>query len=241
LDIISTVVCSIRTELHGFEAAEKIRVGFEVAILGQPNAGKSTLLNALAGRDAAIVSEIAGTTRDVIEVRMDIRGLSVTLLDTAGVRVTDDVVESLGVERALERAKSADLRVFLGEVDSHLFGAVTEQDIFVASKADLREGSDGVSGLTGQGVPDLLEKIFSALQKMTSGAGLVTRERHRVALVKAAEALNSGSEKVLVGPELFDLAAEDVRISIRAMESLVGRVDVEAVLDEIFSSFCLGK
>ena len=111
--LISGLLVQLQAELHGARAAERVRDGFEVAIVGAPNAGKSTLLNALAGRDAAITSEIAGTTRDVIEVRMDIAGLSVTLLDTAGLRASDDAVEQIGVARGLERARAADLRVFL--------------------------------------------------------------------------------------------------------------------------------
>ena len=118
LELIAEVQTAMQAQVDGFGAAERIRTGYEVAIVGPPNVGKSTLLNALAGRDAAITSEVAGTTRDVIEVRMELAGLPVTLLDTAGLRETDDTVEKIGVARALERAKAADLRVFLIESDS---------------------------------------------------------------------------------------------------------------------------
>lgn len=233
------VLADLRREALGGRAAERIRDGFEVAIIGAPNAGKSTLLNALAGREAAITSEIAGTTRDVIEVRMDIRGLAVTLLDTAGLRETEDQVERIGIDRALSRARMADLRVFLIS-DEALPGIEPEDgDILIRGKADL--GGGGVSGKTGQGIAELIEEIGTRLLERSASAGVITRERHRLAIERAIEAMESAMSEVEKGTARAELAAAELRIALRALEALVGRVDVENLLDEIFSSFCIGK
>lgn len=240
---VLTLIRSVQTELcqevAGSRAAERVRDGFEVAIVGAPNAGKSTLLNALAGREAALTSEVAGTTRDVIEVRMDIFGLPVTLLDTAGLRETDDVVEKMGVDRAILRAKGADLRVFLTSEGPLPDLYPVDDDIIVRGKGDLSGG--GVSGLTGLGIPELINAIGERLSQRASGAGLVTRERHRQALERAIRALESAALEVERGTGRTEIAAEELRVAVRALESLVGRVDVESLLDEIFSSFCIGK
>jgi len=227
---------------NGAIIAERIRTGFEVAILGAPNVGKSTLLNALAGRDAAITSEIAGTTRDVIEVRMDLDGVPVTLLDTAGLRETDDTVERIGIARALERAASSDLRVVLSMDGTWPEGLTREgDDLLVQAKAD--EGADGlaVSGKTGAGISQLVDRIGGALQKRTAGVGLATRERHRIALDRANAYLAQALVILADGPETYEFAAEEIRSSTRALGCLIGQVDVENLLDEIFASFCLGK
>ena len=239
LHLTHEVLQDLRREAAGSEAAERIRDGFEVAIVGAPNAGKSTLLNALAGRDAAITSEHAGTTRDVIEVRMDIAGLAVTLLDTAGLRQTGDPVEQIGIDRALSRAKSADLRVFLETGEDVPGIEPMDGDIVLRGKADLTGA--GVSGKTGQGVPELIAGIGQRLTERTASAGIVTRERHRLAIQRAIRAMESARVEVEKGATRAELAAAELRVAIRALEALVGRVDVENLLDEIFSSFCIGK
>lgn len=243
LELIDAVAAELRLEAEGAVVAERIRDGFEIAIVGAPNAGKSTLLNALAGRDAAITSEVAGTTRDVIEVRMDLNGLPVTVLDTAGLRETEDLVEGLGIERAIARAQAADLRVFLQSSDTEPLGiSPSGDDIVALGKADLStETGFAVSGKTGQGVSELIERITAILEQKASGAGAAIRERHRVAILNGIEALESARIEVCNGPDRAELAAEDLRTVIRALDSLVGRVDVEQILDEIFASFCLGK
>ena len=217
-------------------AAERIRDGFEVAILGAPNAGKSTLLNALAGREAAIISEIAGTTRDIIEVRMDIAGFAVTLLDTAGLRDTDDVVESIGVQRAIDRAAAADLRIFLlASPDESLLVDPTPEDLIYQGKADLHGGA-GLSGKTGQGLDELLARIAVVFQNRTASAGILIRQRQRRAVETGISALTAA--KLAREPELI---AAELRVALNALEALLGRVDVEMLLGEIFSSFCIGK
>ena len=243
---VATLVDGVRRavaqELSRIHAAERIREGFEVAIVGRPNVGKSTLLNALAGREAAITSEFAGTTRDVIEVRMDIGGLAVTLLDTAGLRETDDAIEAIGVQRALERAEAADLRVFLVEKDDTPLLEPQDGDLVVRAKGDLGgEHGLSVSGKTGLGLDVLIRRITEVLTERASGAGVMTRERHRVAMARAFEALESAHLEVSGGPDRAEFAAESLRRAARALESLVGRVDVEHLLDEIFASFCIGK
>ena len=241
-ELLGRVRVSLDKEARGVEMAERIRSGFEIAIVGAPNVGKSTLLNALAGRDAAITSEFAGTTRDVIEVRMDLAGLPVTLLDTAGLRETTDHVEGIGIERAIYRARSADLRVFLVEGNDAPELEPEEGDIVLKAKADTLDEIEGaVSGLTGVGVENLLENITSTLSERAGRTGLAIRERHRVALVKASAALADAETQMQFGEETYEISAEEIRTGIRALDSLVGRIDVENVLDEIFASFCLGK
>lgn len=241
-ELLRGVWADLSGETAGVQIAERIRTGFEVAIVGPPNVGKSTLLNALAGRSAAITSEFAGTTRDVIEVRMDLGGLAVTLLDTAGLRETDDVVEGLGIQRAMERAEAADLRVVLSPAEGWTGLAKREDDIWVRPKVDLIDASaSGVSGKTGQGVDDLVARITAALAQRTAVAGVATRMRHKTAMDHALRALETAMVLLDDGPERYDVAAEDIRTAIRSLESLVGRVDVENLLDEIFSSFCIGK
>ncbi len=231
-------------EIEGIGISERIRDGFEVAIVGAPNAGKSTLLNALAGREAAITSEVAGTTRDVIEVRMDLRGIPVTFLDTAGLRETADALEAMGIERAISRARAADLRLFLddGEPAAYCGLEPREQDIRVVSKIDLRPGAGfGVSGKTGQGVSELISKIADILEVRAASAATATRDRHRRALRQAVACLDEALSAIRGGTAQTELVAEDLRHAARALEGLVGLVDVEHLLDEIFSSFCIGK
>lgn len=241
--LIDEVLSELRAESSGYAAAERIRDGFEVAIVGPPNAGKSTLLNRLAGRDAALTSEYAGTTRDVLEVRMDLAGLPVTLLDTAGLRTTVDPVEAMGIARAIDRARSADLRVFLlGSEAAELEVQPIDGDLIVRGKADL-EGGPGlaVSGKTGLGVETLIAEIGRVLSDRAASAGTITRARHRVAVERSIEALDS-CRAMLCRPESGEeLLAESLRRAISEMDTLVGRVGVEDVLGEIFATFCIGK
>lgn len=240
--LLQSVRADVEKELNGFAAAERIRTGFEVAIIGPPNAGKSTLLNALAKRDAAITSERAGTTRDVIEVRMDLDGYAVTLLDTAGLRDGADEIEATGIERAMSRAHAADLRIFLKEPDETVRVPFQDGDIQVAPKADVRsDDAPAVSGKSGQGIPELISAVSQALSAKTATAGLATHARHRDAMQASLVALDVAMERIGHGPDQYDIAAEEIRTSIRSLESLVGRIGVENLLDEIFSSFCLGK
>ncbi len=244
LGLLDRMLADLRREAEGAVAAERIRDGFEVAIVGAPNAGKSTLLNALAGREAAITSAVAGTTRDVIEVRMDLAGLPVTVLDTAGLRDAEDGVEAIGVARAIARARAADLRVFLlgGEGDP-LGLAPVGDDIVVHGKADLGAPGAGlaVSGVTGQGIAELVASIAAVLERRAAPAATATRARHRAAILRAVGAMESARHEVRGGAGRSEIAAEELRTAVRALDSLVGRVDVENLLDEIFASFCIGK
>lgn len=234
--LLTALAAELQAESLAAAKAERIRDGFEVAIVGEPNAGKSTLLNRLAGRDAAITSEFAGTTRDVIEVRMDLDGQAVTLLDTAGLRDSADPVEREGIRRAVARAEAADLRIFLGPTQML---APRDGDLIVQPKADLgTTGGLAVSGLTGEGVDALLAQVSARLSAKVAGAGILVRERHRLALDQGL----AGIRAVLDQPgALPEIAAENLRRAIRALDALVGRVDVEDLLGEIFASFCIGK
>ncbi|MGI3186121.1 tRNA uridine-5-carboxymethylaminomethyl(34) synthesis GTPase MnmE [Nioella aestuarii] len=241
LSLLTPVMNDLTREIAGVDVAERIRDGFEVAILGAPNAGKSTLLNALAGREAAITSDIAGTTRDVIEVRMDLRGLPVTVLDTAGLREAGDEIERIGIDRARARAEAADLRVFLKSTpDEQPNIELLEDDIVLLGKSDLH-GIDGISGATGQGVSALIDQVTHTLSNRAARQQTATHARHAEAMQAALGALEAGMDEVKAGPDRTELAAEHLRSAIRRLDSLIGRIDVEMVLGEIFSRFCLGK
>ena len=245
LGLINKTQADIKSEIKGSFAAERIREGFEIAIVGPPNIGKSTLLNALAGRDAAITSDMAGTTRDVIEVKMDISGFAVTLLDTAGIRETTDKIEQIGVDRAKLRAKNADLRLFIthsGEPNDLKLNP-EENDIVVIGKSDLLNKSDilAISGKSGEGLDSLLKEISDKLSRLSIGAQTATRERHRISMIKAQRFLDAGKLLIEDNLELSELASSEFHQGIQTLSSLIGSVGVEDLLDEIFSSFCLGK
>ena len=245
LGLINKTQSDIKSEIKGSFAAERIREGFEIAIVGPPNIGKSTLLNALAGRDAAITSDMAGTTRDVIEVKMDISGFAVTLLDTAGIRETTDKIEKIGVDRAKLRAKNADLRLFIthsGEPNDLKLNP-EENDIVVIGKSDLLNKPDilAISGKSGEGLDSLLEEISDRLSRLSIGAQTATRERHRISMIKAQRFLDAGKLLIEDNLELSELASSELHQGIQTLSSLIGSVGVEDLLDEIFSSFCLGK
>ena len=239
-ELVAEVTADLRSDSAGIGMAERIREGFEVAIVGPPNVGKSTLLNALAGRDAAITSDVAGTTRDVIEVRMDLRGLPVTILDTAGLRTGRDEIEALGVARARERAQQADLRVILTEHRAATPAIEPRDDDIVAvPKSDICDGD--LSAETGAGLDWLVNEIGLRLESRASLAGLAIRERHQIAMERALDSLQRAAIQLENDPDLAEIAAEEVRSAIRALDSLAGRVDVEHILDDIFANFCIGK
>lgn len=243
-EIATALLDEMKKEISASAVAERVRQGFEVAIVGAPNAGKSTLLNALAGREAAITSEVAGTTRDVIEVRMDIAGFPVTLLDTAGLRETDDHVEGIGIARAIERAGQADLRIFLLENRADVLPMTPEEgDIILLGKADLWEDANilSVSGKTGQGLDRLVERIGQQLSGRYDGEPLLIRERQRLALMDAAASLKVALAWLSSYDSRVELVAESLRAASRSLDMLIGRIGVEDILGEIFSSFCIGK
>jgi len=240
LGLVTKTIIELEKEIDSTKLSERVRSGFEVAIIGAPNVGKSTLINALAGREAAITSKVAGTTRDVIEVRMDLNGLPVTFLDTAGLRETKNEVEILGIKRARDRAETADLRIFLtGEKTLKEFIVKQELDIEIASKGDL--SGQGVSGLTGYGVPELIDLVSEKLSKLALGAGIATNERHRRAMIASVDALKNCKNELKRDVVRSEIAAEELRSGIIALETMVGSVGVEDLLDEIFANFCIGK
>lgn len=249
LALIDGAASAMRAALAGAAAAERVRDGFEVALVGAPNAGKSTLLNALARREAAITSATAGTTRDVIEVQMDLRGLPVTLLDTAGLRETVDEIEALGVARARDRAESADMRLWLQAPGSDgvapAEGWLRPGDLHLASMADLGgaapHGAVPISARDGAGIDALVDAIARELEGRAAGASAVVRARHRQALETGLSHLDLARAWLVGGEDSLDLAAEELRLATGSLESLLGRVDAERVLDDIFAEFCLGK
>ena len=228
---------ALQRELAGFLSAERIRMGFEVAIIGPPNAGKSSLLNRLAQRDVAIVSDREGTTRDVIELKFDLNGLPVTFLDTAGLRESADAVERIGIDRALNRAKSADLRIHLSR-DGYIVQELWHpDDVIAVSHADIYESDADLtlSAVTGHGIDKMLGIIGKMLRDRVSSAGLISHERQRLEIITALEAVEG------VGGLPAELIAEKLRLSAASLDRLLGRIGADDYLDVIFSSFCIGK
>lgn len=233
--VVAGVRASIAAELAGFPARERLRQGFEVALLGAPNAGKSSLMNAIARKDVAIVTEQAGTTRDVVEFRADLRGLPVIFLDTAGIRETEDSVEGIGIGRARDRAADADLRIFLGSVPDEARDLISEGDLFVETKGDLTGISGAISSQTGEGVDLLLDQIFEILRERVATSGVASHARQAEAMQAAVDALDMPDN---APPELL---AEAMREALHHLQRLVGKVDVDDYLDRVFSTFCVGK
>jgi tRNA modification GTPase len=229
------------------DKAQRLREGFTVVIAGPPNVGKSTLMNALAGRDVAITSPIPGTTRDLIEVFLDLRGYPVILVDTAGIRESQDPIEQEGVARARRRAESADLTLWLSDGDDRETPSLKSPPLAVRTKADLN-GADtragtadlAISARTGAGIERLLDVIAElAEERMSSGEpALLTLERHRRGFEEARRALSFALEPEATEAELI---AEDLRRASLAMDRIVGRIGVEDVLGEIFARLCVGK
>lgn len=233
---------------------ECLREGVSVALIGPPNAGKSSLLNRLARREAAIVAATAGTTRDVIEVQLDLGGYPVVLADTAGLQTARDEVEAEGVRRALARAAQADLKIVLfdacdwPEVDARTVGLIDADSIVVLNKSDLEiipepvriSGRPArlVSVRTGSGMNELLSDLTDAVAERIgrSEAPALTRGRHREAVEDCRAALDRARSAGL--PELV---AEDLRLAVRALGRITGRIDVEDILDVVFREFCIGK
>ncbi len=240
-DLLNSAKQELEKELAGLRVSERIREGFEIAIIGPPNAGKSSFLNYLAGRDAAIISSVAGTTRDVIEVRMDVGGIPVTLLDTAGLRDTDDEVESIGIERAIQRANSADIRVYMSENGLADFDGLRPGDFQLRSKVDEKPKANEISALTGAGIHEFLDKLQASLEVKVAQSSLANRERHAIALESGKAHILTALDLLEDGQDSYDLCSEEIRMAVRCLERLLGFVDVEHLLDEIFSSFCVGK
>jgi len=239
--LINMVLSDLDKEIIGVQTAERIRSGFEVAIVGAPNLGKSTLLNYLVGRDAAITSNVSGTTRDVIEVKLDLRGLPVTILDTAGIRKSDDKVEEIGISRALERSSLSDLRIVLTEDGEYPVGLKKRDTDIICIAKDDQGNRGGISGKTGAGIDRLKNNIWDILNNKAQYVGIATRERHKSSMVNAKKFLGNAIVSLRDGPEYYDITAEEIRAATSALDSLIGRIGVEDVLDEVFSSFCLGK
>jgi tRNA modification GTPase len=252
----ASVATAIASHLADGRRGERLRGGVQVAIVGPPNAGKSSLLNYLAQRDAAIVSESAGTTRDIIEVRLDLGGYPLVVADTAGLRAGGDPIEREGVRRAERRAGEVDLKVVLfdgsvwPEIDTLSAALVDDNAMAVVNKSDLGRVPDtievdgrralAISIITGAGMDDFLARLTEevAARCDVAAAPLITRARHREALEDCQVALARFDDTADTGVEL---AAEDLRLAVRALGRITGRVGVEDVLDVVFRDFCIGK
>jgi tRNA modification GTPase len=250
------VINKIKKILNDQKVGERIREGFKIAILGPTNAGKSSLMNYLSNRDVAIVSEIAGTTRDVIETHLNIDGYPVIISDTAGIRDSQDEIEKKGIKLSLNRAEKADLKLVVVDAKSLDFndvlkGLLDENAILVVNKSDLLEKDIGpevkktnhvlISIKENKNIEELILKIKNNLKNkfLTSDDILITRERHRQHLQQCLDHLNNFNKKKEI--EDFDKAAEDLRLATRHLGMIVGKVDVEEILGSIFNDFCIGK
>jgi tRNA modification GTPase len=251
---LSAMIAEIAAHLQDERRGQRLRDGLSVAILGPPNVGKSSLLNALAGRPAAIVSAQAGTTRDVIEVRLDLGGYALTLSDTAGLREAGDAVEREGVRRARASAAASDYKILMVDarvypnIDPEVAELVDADTLFVVNKCDLVsvEGVTAMAGrpalavsaLTGLGIDELLKALTDAVVERAgfSEIPLISRERHR----RALEECRAGLERALAAGSI-ELLAEDLRLAVRHIGRITGRVDVEDLLDVVFREFCIGK
>ncbi len=250
------VLKSIENILDDQKVGERIREGFKIAILGPTNAGKSSLLNHLSNRDVAIVSEIAGTTRDVIETHLNIEGYPVIVSDTAGIRESQNEIEKKGIKLSLNRAEEADLKLVVVDAKNLDFTDVLrklldENAILVINKSDLLEKDIDpeikkinhvlISIKDNLSIDDLILKIKNNLKSkfITSGDILITRERHRQHLQQCLDHLKNFNKKNEI--EDFDKAAEDLRLATRHLGMIVGKVDVEEILGSIFNDFCIGK
>ncbi|MDC3307737.1 tRNA uridine-5-carboxymethylaminomethyl(34) synthesis GTPase MnmE [Candidatus Pelagibacter sp.] len=254
--ISNEVILNIKKILDDQKVGERIREGFKIAIIGPTNAGKSSLLNHLSNRDAAIVSEIAGTTRDVIETHLNIDGYPVVVSDTAGIRDSKNEIEKKGIKLALDKAENADLKLIVIDAKSIDFKGVLkelmdENAILVVNKSDLLKEDLSfeikniehvlISVKNNLNLEDLIFKIKSKLKNkfITSEDILITRERHRQHLEQSLNYLKNFEEKNEA--EDFDKAAEDLRLATRHLGMIVGKVDVEEILGSIFNDFCIGK
>ena len=255
LEPIADLASELEAALGDAGRLNAVREGFRVAILGPPNAGKSSLMNRLARREAAIVSPIAGTTRDVVEVRLVLAGFPVWVADTAGLREASDAIEAEGVRRALVRAEEADLRIWVSDaaadVSRETLAAHRPGDVEVLNKADLirtapvRAGAEDVfvvSAKTGAGFEALERRLVQIVRERLEGdeAPLVTRARHRELVEEALLALERGLAGAQSGIGA-ELVSEDLRLAARALGRITGTIDAEDLLERIFSQFCVGK
>ncbi|WP_440613590.1 tRNA uridine-5-carboxymethylaminomethyl(34) synthesis GTPase MnmE [Candidatus Pelagibacter sp. HIMB1748] len=253
---VNEVIQKIEKILNDQKVGERIREGFKIAILGPTNAGKSSLINHLSNRDVAIVSEIAGTTRDVVETHLNIDGYPVIISDTAGIRESKDEIEKKGIKLSLNRAEEADLKLVVVDAKSLDFtdvlkGLLDENAILVINKSDLleKEIDSEINNLNhvlisikdNKNIDELISKIKNNLKNkfITSDDILITRERHRQHLEQCLDHLNNFNQKKEI--EDFDKAAEDLRLATRHLGMIVGKVDVEEILGSIFNDFCIGK
>ncbi|WP_421730379.1 tRNA uridine-5-carboxymethylaminomethyl(34) synthesis GTPase MnmE [Brevundimonas sp.] len=248
--VLDGLIADLEAALADADRGRRVREGYRIVLIGETNAGKSSLFNALVSREAAIVTPIAGTTRDVLDAELVIGGYAVTLSDTAGLRDSDDVVEAEGVRRARARAEAADLRIWVrapGDPDGAAADFARPEDLLVLTKADLgveAPPSDRpavvVSTTTGEGMGALHDWIAERLARDLSGADFpaVTRERHRRRLTEALTAVGAGRRALDIAPEL---AGDDLRRAADALARVTGAIGVEDILGEVFSSFCIGK
>ncbi len=235
---LNRVAADIETALKRADRGRAVRTGIDIAIIGAPNAGKSTLLNQLVGRDVAITSPQAGTTRDIVEAHMIIAGMPVTLSDTAGLRDAIDAIEAEGVRRALARAEDAHLRILLQRGET--VKAPVEDGDIVIFNVETPNSENEINALEGYGVDDLLTRLEAIIRDRFTGgepAGL-TRARHANCARRALSATQSAQTHLGIAPELV---SEDIRAALRAIDELAGRADIEEVFDRIFSQFCVGK
>lgn len=250
---VEALINEIEKQLYN-KYAERIRDGINIAIIGKPNAGKSTLINFLTKRNLAIVSDIAGTTRDSIEAHFEISGLPITLIDTAGIRDTDNEIEKEGVRRALEKAENSDFKIFIIDATNPKYDEdlIDNNTLVIINKCDLEDkkinipkpnyAQLNISLKTGDGGEKILETLSEIAEKFAdkSESGIVTRARHRVLLEDCIKQLNVFIDSRRNNLPI-EISAENLRLASQSIGKIIGKIGVEDVLDKIFSEFCIGK
>ena len=244
--VVASLLRSLEFELRQYKAAELVRDGYDVTIIGKPNVGKSSLLNYIAGREKAIVSDQAGTTRDVIELSMDLNGYQVNFFDTAGIHESSDRIEKIGIERATKKANGSNMRIFLLENNDLIEDfniSVGKNDLLLSAKGDKNKQCKylAVSGKTGMGVDKLLNLISDNIKSETGQSSILINERHKKVIRETVLALHLAQDEICKSDMRIEIVAECLRTVITQFDLLIGKINVEDILGSVFSSFCIGK
>ena len=244
--LIIKLISYLEKELTQYKSSEIIRDGYDITIIGKPNVGKSSLLNYIAGKEKAIVSSYAGTTRDIIELGIDLQGYRVNFFDTAGIHKTDNIVEGIGIEKAIKKAKDSNMRIFLlenNDIADQFFIKVQPNDLILSAKVDIHKPEEllGISAKTGEGIDNMLDLIFKRIKNETVSSSVLINIRHKSLIKNAVKSLYSSKDELDETNFQIEIVAEYLRSAIVQLDLLVGKINVEDILGAIFSKFCIGK
>ena len=244
--VLTSLMTSLELELSRYKGAELVRDGYDVTILGKPNVGKSLLLNYLAGREKAIVSDQAGTTRDIIELSMDLNGFQVNFFDTAGIHKSKNPIEKIGIARAIEKGNASNMRIFILENNDLVEDFdinFSQNDLLLSAKGDLNQNTKhlGISGKTGIGVDKMLSLISNNIKSAADQSSILINERHKKVIQDTVLALYSAQDEIYKDDMRIEIVAECLRSAITQFDLLIGKINVDDILGSVFSSFCIGK